>query len=76
MIYVEKTTDEEKPLMYYYQSNVEIQQNRQTYESMYDPNHILVPIDKWMDWNSVYQLLEPFYPSTPLVAPRWIRWFL
>ncbi|ARP41478.1 hypothetical protein GTHT12_03553 [Geobacillus thermodenitrificans] len=35
--------------MYYYQSNVEIQQNRQTYESMYDPNHILVPIDKWMD---------------------------
>ncbi len=25
--------------MYYYQSNVEIQQNRQTYESMYDPRY-------------------------------------
>jgi transposase len=58
--------------MYYYQSNLEIQQNRQAYESMYDPNHILVQIDKLMDWNHVYQLLEPFYPSTigrPTIDP-------
>nr|WP_232509598.1 transposase [Parageobacillus thermoglucosidasius] len=58
--------------MYYYQSNLEIQQNRQAYESMYDPNHILVQIDKLMDWNRVYQLLEPFYPITigrPTIDP-------
>ncbi|MBB3869775.1 transposase [Parageobacillus toebii NBRC 107807] len=58
--------------MYYYQSNLEIQQNRRAYESMYGPNHILVQIDKLMDWNHVYQLLEPFYPSTigrPTIDP-------
>ncbi|BDG47727.1 hypothetical protein PspKH34_22880 [Parageobacillus sp. KH3-4] len=34
MIYVEKITYKEKPLPYYYQSNLEIQQNRQAYESV------------------------------------------
>jgi hypothetical protein len=34
MIYVEKITHKEKPLPYYYQSSLEIQQNRQAYESV------------------------------------------
>jgi hypothetical protein len=34
MTYVEKITYKEKPLQYHYQSNLEIQQNRQAYESV------------------------------------------
>lgn len=47
--------------MYFYRSNLEIQENRRAYESMVDSNHVLVQIDRFMDWNHVYRLLQPFY---------------
>ncbi|WP_035098760.1 transposase, partial [Anoxybacteroides tepidamans] len=47
--------------MYSYRSNLEIQENRRAYESMVDSNHVLVQIDRFMDWNHVYRLLQPFY---------------
>ncbi|WP_041637618.1 IS1182 family transposase [Anoxybacillus flavithermus] len=47
--------------MYFSFSKLDLQKKRQAYKTMYDRNHLLVKIDKVMDWNYVYSLLKPFY---------------
>ncbi|MEK4607609.1 hypothetical protein NSS88_11500 [Geobacillus sp. FSL W8-1251] len=42
-------------------SKSELKKNRKAYEKMYDKRHLLVQIDKVMDWDYVYSLLKPFY---------------
>ncbi|WP_027408435.1 IS1182 family transposase [Anoxybacteroides tepidamans] len=47
--------------MYFSFSKFELKKNRQAYENMYDKNHLVVQIDKTMNWNYVYSLLKPLY---------------
>lgn len=49
--------------MYHYEQNLTMTENRKQYEEMYDATHVLVRIEKEMDWTIVYEYLEPFYPS-------------
>lgn len=42
-------------------SKSELKKNRKAYEKIYDKRHLLVQIDKVMDWDYVYSLLKPFY---------------
>ncbi|WP_088037607.1 IS1182 family transposase [Gottfriedia acidiceleris] len=50
--------------MYYYQENLDIAKNRKLYENMIDVEHHIVKIDKEINWNYLYQLIEPYYRST------------
>jgi len=50
--------------MYYYQKNLGIAKNRKMYENMIDIEHHIVIIDKEINWNYLYQLIEPYYRST------------
>lgn len=49
--------------MFYVEENLTMTENRKHYESMYDPAHILVKIEKVMDWSLVYRYIKPFYSA-------------
>ncbi|GIW50382.1 MAG: transposase [Anoxybacillus sp.] len=42
-------------------SKSELKEKRKEYEKLYDKRHLLVQMDKTMDWSYVYSLLQPFY---------------
>ncbi|MFB7142753.1 transposase [Gottfriedia sp. NPDC056225] len=50
--------------MYYYKENLDIAKNRKLYENMIDMEHHIVKIDKEINWNYLYKLIEPYYRST------------
>lgn len=58
--------------MYYAEQNLKMTENRKHYGAMYDSSHILVKMDRTMDWMLVYQYIKPLYPSQigrPTIPP-------
>lgn len=47
--------------MYFAYSNLEMNQNRNFYEMMYDSSHHLVKIDQVMDWDFLSRKLESYF---------------
>ncbi len=55
--------------MFFTHSAQAIEQNRQFYTNMYDPDHPLVLFDTVIDWSAILQTVLPYYSMSPTGRP-------